>query len=156
MLVKGFTKTELLIVAVLVFIVLIIDVFVIIHLNNKIHDIRVLSDISRIRSGLEVYLYNYNYYPSVDSVVDLNSPYVETQKLCLSGFESFDTKCEKNILNPLPNFYEDEDEIFRYLSAEDNQNYQLEFILKTNFRQQGLVKGVVCADNYNMSNSPCF
>jgi len=155
MLSKGFTKIELLIIGGLIFIVLIIDLFVVIYFNNKIHDIRVLSDVNQIRSGLELYLQTFNYYPEVREPVALRSSYAETEKLCLAGFKNLGVQCEKNILNPVPKFYLNGDD-YLYLSTDDNKNYKIEFILKTNFRQQGLTKGLNCADNFSLESKACF
>jgi len=153
---KGFTKIEVLIVVILCFIVIGIDIFVISYLNSKQQDIQVIAEVSQIRSGLEVFLLTNNYYPQAPEPVALNDAYSSTEKLCLEGFKKLTETCQKNILNPVPNYYLSQGNTYLYKSTDNNKNYQLEFFLKTNFKNQGLAKGKSCATNSQITNQPCF
>ncbi len=153
---KGITKIEILLVSAIVIIIVIVDFVVISHLQKKEQDIQILSEIDQIRSGLEIFLFVNNYYPLADEPVSLNDSYAGTEKLCLSGFEKFNTDCQKNILNPIPNKYLNEDNIYLYKSIEDGQNYQIEFTLDTDFKNQGLTKGKNCATNLQITSQACF
>jgi hypothetical protein len=153
---RGFTKIEILIVVIIAIIIIISDVFIIIFLNAKERDIQILSEISQIRSGFEVFLLANNYYPIAMTPIALNDTYASTEKLCLDGMKQFADQCQKNILNPMPNYYLQEGNQYRYQSLDNNQNYQLEFILGTNFEKQGLKKGVNCANNSQILSQPCF
>lgn len=152
---KGITKIEVLIVVIIILIIIIVNVVVISGLNNKTHDIQVLSEIKQVRSGLELFLLNNNYYPQSAEAVILGDVYQGTEKLCLAGFKKLNEVCQKNILNPVPSFYSTQDNLYRYKSL-DNLNYQLEFNLKTNFKDQGLLKGIQCATNTGIVSQPCF
>ena len=125
------TKFELLIVIFLAVIIVTVDVIVIAYLNQKSEDIQVLSEISQIRSGLENFLLINDYYPEAKEVIPLNDVYSGTEKLCLSGFKKLTDNCQKEILNPIPNFYLKQGNIYIYKTP-DSQNYQLEFSLNQN------------------------
>ena len=153
---KGITKIEILLVVAIILIIIIVDFVAISYLQKKERDIQVLSEIDQIRSSLELFLFVNNYYPMAAEPVALNDSYAETEKLCLSGFEKFNVDCEKNILRPIPNKYLNEGNIYLYKSIEDNQNYQIEFTLETNFKNQGLNKGKNCATNLQIINQACF
>jgi hypothetical protein len=153
---QGFTKIEILIFVLLVIIVGAVDGIVIFYLNNKEADIQVLSDISQIRSGLDEYLIKNNYYPGLDTASELNDPYAGTEKLCIEGFKRFTDKCKKEILNPVPNTYKSSGGVYTYKSGSENLSYQIEFILKTDFRSQSLKKGKNCATNSQIISQPCF
>jgi len=153
---KGFTKIEVLIVVILSLIIIGVDIFVISYLNSKEQAIQVLSEINQIRSGLEVFLLTNNYYPETATPVALNDAYESTEKLCFEGFKKLTEGCKKTILNPVPNFYLSQGNSYTYKSIDNNKNYQLEFVLKTNFREQGLLKGKNCATNSQITSQPCF
>jgi len=153
---RGFTKIEILVVSLVALIIIIIDVFVVLYLNTKQRDVQVLSEISQIRSGLETFLLYNNFYPNAPSPVALNDDYANTEKLCADGFKKISAQCQKNILNPVPNFYFSQDNTYTYKSSVDNKNYQIEFNLRTNFKKLGLQKGKNCATNTQLASQACF
>ena len=157
MLSRGFTKIEIIIVLFLILIVITVDIFVILHLNKKQRDIQVLAEINQLRSGLEVFLMSNNYYPVASQPILLNDGYSGTEKLCLDGFKKLSDACkQKSIMVPLPNFYINQGNQYYYKSADNNQNYQIEFLLNTNFKTLGLKKGKNCATNAQILSQPCF
>ena len=153
---NGFTKIEVLIVGIIALLIIGFDVFIISYLNDKGYHVQTLSEISQIRSGLETFLLVNNYYPIETSQVNLNDSYAQTQKLCIEGFKKYTDSCQRTIMNPLPNFYADQGNIYIYKSTDDNKNYQIEFTLKTDFKAQGLKKGKNCATNFQITSQPCF
>lgn len=153
---RGISKIEVIISLALAFVVIIVDIFVIVHLNNKSRDIQVMSEVSRIRSGLENFLLENNYYPVKETAVVLNDSDASTEKLCSDGFKRINEKCLRIILEPIPNLYGSLGNVWRYRSPVNSLNYQLEFELKTNFNKQGLLKGLQCATNSAITNGPCF
>ena len=153
---KGITKIEALIIGLLALIIIAGNVFFISYLNSKARDIQVLSEVKQIRDGLEVFLLTNNFYPEAKAPMVLNDVYLGTEKLCLSGFKKLSDFCDKNILTPIPNQYFNQGNRYYYKSADDNKNYQIEFELKTNFKRQGLFKGVNCATNLGINSQPCF
>lgn len=157
MLSRGFTKIEIIIVLFLILIVITVDIFVILYLNKKQRDIQGLAEISQLRSGLEVFVMSNNFYPSASQPLLLNDDYSGTEKLCLDGFKKLSDECKKkSIIVPLPNFYANLGNQYYYKSADNNQNYQIEFILSTNFNTLGLKKGKNCATNAQILSQPCF
>ena len=153
---KGFTKIEVLIVAIIALIIITVDVFVILYLNKKNQDIQTLLEVSQIRSGLEVFLMANNYYPVAAEPEAMNDAYLGTEKLCLEGFEKISDQCQRNILNPIPNFYVNQGNTYTYKSIDNNKNFQLEFNLLTDFKELGLLKGKNCATNTQINSQPCF
>lgn len=153
---NGFTKIELLIAVSLILVVIIVDIVVVNYLNKKEQDIQVLSEISQIQSGLELYLHLNNYYPEKTEKIDLNNANLGTEKLCLEGFRRISDSCEKNIISPLPNHYKSEGNVYIYQSVDNGKNYKIEFTLKSNFKSLGLAKGKNCADNAQIVSQPCF
>ena len=153
---RGFTKIEILIVAILIVIILVADFFVISYLNSKQQDVQVLSEVSQIRSGLEVYLLANNYYPEALDPIVLNSDYTNSEKLCIEGFKKFSAACAREILNPIPNLYLTKGNSYIYKSTDNNKNYQLEFTLLSDFKAQGLKKSKNCAINSQIISQPCF
>jgi Tfp pilus assembly protein PilE len=153
---RGFTKIEVILVVLFIIIMIIIDVSVIWYLNLKQRDIQTLSEISQIRSGVEEFLFFNNYYPKTKEVTLLNDAYLNTEKLCQEGFRKFSDKCKKIILDPLPNSDFNLGNQYFYQSLDNSESYQLEFILKTNFKKQGLKKGKNCATNSQIVSQPCF
>ncbi len=153
---RGFTKIGVILIIIFIVIIIIVDVLVVWYLNQKQQDIQTLSEISQIRSGLEEFLIYNNYYPKSGEVILLNDAYSNAEKLCGEGFKKFIDKCQKEILNPVPNSMQNLGNQYFYRSLDNNTNYQLEFSLKTNFEQQGLKKGKSCATNSQILNQPCF
>ena len=153
---KRIIRIEILIVAFIVLINIISNFGVVSSLNSKARDIQVLSEIDQIRSGLELFLLANNFYPEATEPLVLNDVYLGTEKLCLTGFEKLTQSCEKNILRPIPNQDLVNGNIYTYKSTDNNQNYQIEFTLKTNFKKQGLLKGVNCATNLQITSQACF
>ncbi|MFA5188956.1 MAG: type II secretion system protein [Patescibacteria group bacterium] len=153
---RGFTKIEILIVAILIVLVLAADFFVISYLNSKQQDVQVMSEISRLRSGLEAYLLKNNYYPVSLEPLVLNSELNSSEKLCVEGFEKFSFQCAQEILNPVPNLYLTKGNSYIYKSTDNNKNYQLEFTLLSDFPAQNLKKGKNCATNSQIISQPCF
>ncbi|MCX6743075.1 MAG: hypothetical protein NT116_02445 [Candidatus Parcubacteria bacterium] len=153
---KGFTKIEVLIVAIIALIIITVDIFVILYLNKKNQDIQTLLEVSQIRSGLEVYLMANNYYPVAEAPVVLNDDYQGTEKLCIEGFKKISDQCQKNILNSIPNFYIKQGNSYTYKSIDNNKNFQVEFNLLNNFKELGLLKGKNCATNTQINSQPCF
>jgi len=153
---KGITKIEILISIGVALVIIIVDIVVISYLNNKTRDIQILSEIDQIRSGLEVFLLTNNHYPIRETQALLNDSDVLTEKLCIEDFVRITERCEKNILNPVPNFYKSLGNFYTYQSIDENKNYLLEFNLKTNFKKQGILKGVNCATNSQIVSQPCF
>ncbi len=153
---KGFSKIEIIIVILVIVLLLAGDYFLISYLNKKTQDIKVLSEVSQIRSSLEVYLNTNNFYPEKQSPELLNDPYNSTEKLCLSGFKRSNDDCEKHILKTVPNAYLNKGNAYTYQSINNNKNYLLEFNLLTNFKDLGLLKGKACADNLQITSQPCF
>jgi Tfp pilus assembly protein PilE len=153
---RGVTKIELLISISLALIIIIVDIVVISYLNDKARDIQVLAEVSQVRSSLEVFLLNNNHYPPKQEAVLLNDSNASTEKLCLSGFMRITEKCQKNILNPIPNIYLAEGNYYTYQSIDEDKNYKLEFNLTTNFKKQGILKGINCATNSQIVSQACF
>ncbi|MCX6745907.1 MAG: hypothetical protein NTX00_02700 [Candidatus Parcubacteria bacterium] len=157
MLSRGFTKIEIIIVLFLILIVITLDIFVVLYLNKKQRDIQVLAEINQLRSGFEVFLMSNNFYPAASQATLLNDDYSGTEKLCLEGFKKLSDACKKkSIMVPLPNFYINQGNQYSYKSADNNQNYQIEFVLDTNFKSLGLKKGKNCATNAQILSQPCF
>ncbi|MDD5341580.1 MAG: hypothetical protein PHC97_04065 [Patescibacteria group bacterium] len=152
---RGFTTIDLIITISLVILVIAGDIFAVLYLNQKSRDITVLSEISQTRSALEVFLQFNNFYPKSTNVVNLDEAYYRTEKLCQSGFQSAADSCDKIILNALPNFYQAQGNVYQYRTTADN-SYQIQFVLQTNFPEQGLKKGVNCATNNQIISQPCF
>lgn len=153
---SGFTKIEILIFILAVIVVSAVDGFVIFYLNNKTADIQVLSEISQIRSGLDIFLQANNFYPVLSEPTELNDSYIGTEKLCVDGFKRSNEKCNKTIFDSLPDSFRSAGNVYIYRSISNNSDYQIEFILKTNFRAQGLKKGKNCATNSQIISQPCF
>ena len=153
---SGFTKIDILIFVLAVIIACIMDGAVIYYLNNKTADIQVLTEVSQIRSGLDVYLQANNFYPPFETPTQLNDSYIGTEKLCLEGFKRFSEKCKRLILDKIPNIFRTEGIYYTYQSLNNNQDYKIEFVLKTNFKNQGLTKGKNCATNSQIFSQPCF
>ena len=152
---NGFTQIELIIVIFLLIIMIAVDIAVVLYLNLKSRDIAVLSDIKQIQSGLDAYLIVNSQYPVASEPVNLNDVYANTEKLCTDGFKKRTEKCSQEILAPVPNSDLLAGNIYKYQSV-DGQNYKLEFILKTNFKAQGLSRGQNCAANNQILSQPCF
>jgi|GEM_PF-2407741 len=153
---KGITKIEVLIVIFLILVAVGVDIFVILYLNNKAKDIQILSEVSQIRSGLDLFLAKNNFYPQALKPLALNDVYSGTQKLCVGGFKKFSDSCSQNILNPIPNAYLSGGNVYYYASVDNGQNYKLEFNLETNFPQLALKKGKNCANNNQILSQVCF
>ena len=150
-------RTIKLIIALAIIVILIIaDILVISYLNKKAHDIYVLSDISQIRSGLELHLQQNVYYPKTAKQVSLNDVYSGTEKLCTDGFKKSADPCPRLILNPIPNFFLAQGNNYLYQSLDEGADYNLEFNLKTNFLKYGLKKGKNCASSQGIVSQPCF
>jgi hypothetical protein len=153
---KGITKIEAIIVGFVIVILIVANIFIISYLNKKARDIHVLSEINQIRSGLEVFLLANNYYPRLEEATELNNSYYATEKLCLDGFQRIDNNCSKNILRPVPNKFLSRGNTYIYQSIDNNKDYNIEFILETNFRDLNLIKGKNCANNLQITSQPCF
>jgi len=153
---NGFTKIEVLIVGIIALLIIGFDVFINLYLNDKGYDVQTLTEISQIRSGLETFLLENDYYPIKASQVNLNDSYAGTQKLCQEGFKKYTDSCKVAILDPIPNYYADQGNVYIYKSSADKKNYQIEFTLKTDFKAQGLTKGKNCAANFQITSQPCF
>jgi type II secretory pathway pseudopilin PulG len=152
---RGFTKIELLVVAFLIVIVIAFDIAIVLYLNLKSRDIAVLNDIKQIQSGLDAYLLKNGEYPIAVTPIVLNDIYANTEKLCVEGFRKKTEKCNFNILAPIPNSDLMNGNFLKYQS-EDGQSYKIEFILKTNFKAQGLSRGQNCASNNQIISQVCF
>jgi hypothetical protein len=153
---RGISKIEILIIIFLALVIIGADIFVYLYLGQKTHDINVISDISQIRSGFEVYLTINNYYPKINEAEALNDSYLGTEKLCSDGFMRITDKCNKVILGSIPNTYLVEGDTYLYKSIETDKNYQLQFSLQSNFPSLGLKKGINCATNTTITSVPCF
>lgn len=152
---KGTTKIWILIIVFLIIIILGASIFYSLYLKEKSRDIYILSDISQIRSGLEVYFLLNNHYPEVSEAVNLGDLYSSTEKLCSDGFKRADESCAKNILASLPEVYKQEGIIYTYKSLANGQNYQIQFSLSTDFVAAGLKKGANCATNSQITSAAC-
>lgn len=153
---NGFTKIELLIAVSLILVVIIVDIIVVNYLDKKERDVQVLSEISQIQSGLELYLQLNNYYPEKTEKINLNDTNLGTERLCLEGFRRLSDSCEKIIINKIPNHYKSDGNVYIYQSVDNGKNYKIEFTLKSNFKALGLAKGKNCADNFQIVSQPCF
>jgi type II secretory pathway pseudopilin PulG len=152
---NGFTKIELLIVIFLMIVMIGVDIAVVLYLNQKSRDIAVLSDIKQIQNGLDDFLLVNSTYPLSTEAVNLNDVYANTEKLCTDGFKKASEKCVRTILASLPNSDLANGNIFKYQSL-DGLDYKIEFILKTNFKAQGLTIGKNCATSTQILSQPCF
>jgi competence protein ComGC len=153
---QAMTKIEILLVISICSLIIIFDIFYISYLDNKSRDIQILSEVKQIQSGLDLFFLSNNYYPESKEALELNDDYVGTEKLCLEGFKRATDKCSRVILETVPNFFLNKDNKYIYKSAGDKLNYQLEFVLKTNNKKLGLVKGKNCATNTQILSQPCF
>jgi len=149
-------KFEILIIILILIVLIVGNVFVISYLNEKSRDIKVLSEVSQMRGAFENYLNINNFYPELSEATELNDPYNSTQKLCSTGFKRLGDECDSHILRVIPNTYLNEGNIYKYQSINDNKNYLIEFSLNTNFNQLGLFQGKSCANNFEITNQPCF
>jgi hypothetical protein len=131
------------------------DAVLIYYLKAKEHDLKVLSEVSQIRSALETYLMLNNYYPLAEEPTKLNDSYLGTEKLCTDGFYRINVNCSKEIIKPIPQAYLAQGETYIY-QTNDARNFKLEFTLKTNFKAYGLLKGKNCANNAQISSRACF
>jgi type II secretory pathway pseudopilin PulG len=152
---NGFTKVELLVVIFLVILMIALDIVIVLYLNLKARDIAVLSDIKQIQSALDVYLIKNSHYPLALDQISLNDIYANSEKLCADGFKKKDEKCSQTILAAIPNSDIKAGNIFTYQSAGE-QDYKIEFILKTNLKASGLSRGKNCATNKQILSQPCF
>lgn len=152
---EGYTTTELLWVGGIAAVIIVVDIFTWWFLSVKTHDIRVLSEVQQIRSGLEVYSAINTQFPVAENVTPLARLEENTQKLCMEGFRRYAQNCEKTILPFVPNFYADDEEGYMYQSA-DGSDYRIEFITRSNFSAIDLPQGVHCATGAGITHQSCF
>ncbi|MCX6740275.1 MAG: type II secretion system protein [Candidatus Parcubacteria bacterium] len=154
---NGFTKIELLVVIILILFMIVLDIVFVLYLNQKSRDIQVLSDIKQIQNGLDLYLANNTTYPETNGKVPLNDNYLGTEKLCTDGFKRYDDKCSKIIFNYMPfsQYQNANEKPYYFQTISIGLDYQLEFELKTNFKDLGLKKGINCASSIQILSQPC-
>lgn len=153
---RGFSKIEIIIVVFVILLFVAGDIFASRYLAAKTKDVKVLSEISEIRSGLELYSYLNNFYPQIAEPTTLNDSYVGTEKLCREGFERFSEKCTKVLMDKIPNFYYSEGNRYLYQAVNNYSDYLLEFNLETDFPELQLTKGKKCATNLQILNKSCY
>jgi len=149
----GMTKTQAITVGIIAALVVIADIFGILYLQNRTRDITVLSEISQIRSALEVYRVRNSFYPRTTAAVTLGDAYAGTQQLCNDGFHRLGDACTAVILARVPDAY---GVGYQYRSLQDGADYQIQFTLSTTLRMFGFNAGTSCATSAGLTNQSCF
>lgn len=143
------------IVGIVMAVVLIVLAFLMFYFyKNENHDIAVLSDIGRIRNAFDLHAIATTHYPIELEVVELNRIFPGTQQLCTNGFISNLEQCDNVILSPIPQSYPED--VYRYQSVTNGQDYRLEFTLLRNQTWLGLQKGIQCATREGINGGRCF
>jgi len=112
-------------------------------------DIRLISDVSRVRSTLELAHTAHSQYPDISTALMLGSEYDQTEILCTNGFVGSQGICEKMVLEDVPT-----SGIF-YGSTENGEGYFLEFSSKFRYTNLGIAKGNNCATEQGIFSGQC-
>ena len=125
-------------------------------LQLRSKDFVILGEVAQVRSSLEMAYGANTKFPLSDLPLILGTLNEDSQKLCLTGFESFSTPCDKVILPLVPVSLISEGVVYRYQTVNGQKDYQLEFPLFLNHSKLGVGKGLNCASSQGINPGPCF
>ncbi len=149
---RGATTVELAVTLGIAVLLILADVSGIVYLRSRTRDIQTLSEVSQIRSALEVYRVENSYYPRVSEAVRLADLYAGTQKLCTDGFKRFTDSCARTISGRIPDANASG---YHYVATADGADYRIQFMLRTTLRKFGYPKGPACATSAGITAGAC-
>jgi len=151
---KGFSTVEIIVVIIIILLLIGGNVFLSLYLQKKNQDLSVLSDLSRIKSGLDLYYSLNRTYPLKAQVVELNDEYEGTEIICANGFGRKKDGCDK-FLAIVPNTYFQQGNRYSYQTNENASSYQIQFNLLTNISYLRLIKGPNCLVDGVIQSGKC-
>lgn len=117
------------------------------------HDNLVLSEVSQLRSAVEINSIVTAHYPIEPTTVPLNDANSGTERLCFNSFTSYAESCDKVIIDKIQNSFPDEP--YLYSTSVDGADYQIQFLLRKSRPAMGLLKGTQCATSQRMFSGTC-
>jgi len=151
---KGFSRNEIIISVVIILLFIGLNIFLSGFFKNSVYDLTSISEITRLKSGMDLY-YSYNsIYPVSEEIIKLNHDYSATQKLCADGFYKLTDICDKELVERMPHSKLTGGQ-YSYQTDAEGVGYQIEFLLTQNHKTLNLVKGANCLQDGMLIPQPC-